>query len=337
MSARTSLLLSALVLAACSRTQPSLPTHDRFHVPTVEGVRYYKGNTHTHTTMSDGDSPPVVVAEWYKQHGYDFLVLTDHNVLVEPRTVPGVADDAFLLVPGEEVTTRYEKIPIHVNGLNLGREVTPRDGTDLVNSLQLSVDGIRDAGGVPHVNHPNFKWAFDDHVLAQLTNNRLFEIFNGHPEANNFGGGPSPSGEEVWDRLLSSGHRIFGIAVDDAHHFQGEFAAARANPGRGWVGVRAPKLEARALMQALEAGQFYASTGVVIEDVAVTEEGLAVHMKQVSDERFTTHFIGTGGRLLAISYDNPAVFWLEQPEAYVRAKVYSSRGSVAWVQPAFTR
>ena len=40
---------------------------------------WYKGNLHTHTTESDGDADPAWVANWFKEHGYDFLVLSDHN------------------------------------------------------------------------------------------------------------------------------------------------------------------------------------------------------------------------------------------------------------------
>ena len=43
--------------------------------------RWYKGNTHTHTLNSDGDSTPDAVVQWYREHGYQFLVLTDHNFL----------------------------------------------------------------------------------------------------------------------------------------------------------------------------------------------------------------------------------------------------------------
>lgn len=50
-----------------------------FEVPRTDGMRWFKGNTHTHTTMSDGDSSPEEVARWYKSHGYQFLVLSDHN------------------------------------------------------------------------------------------------------------------------------------------------------------------------------------------------------------------------------------------------------------------
>lgn len=43
------------------------------------GPRWWKGNTHTHTWWSDGDTPPELIAQWYKEQGYDFLVFSDHN------------------------------------------------------------------------------------------------------------------------------------------------------------------------------------------------------------------------------------------------------------------
>ncbi|MEC7393427.1 MAG: hypothetical protein VX839_00950, partial [Verrucomicrobiota bacterium] len=46
--------------------------------------RWFKGNTHTHTLWSDGNDFPETAADWYKSKGYDFLVLSDHNV---PRFV----------------------------------------------------------------------------------------------------------------------------------------------------------------------------------------------------------------------------------------------------------
>ena len=44
-------------------------------------LQWYKGNIHTHTFWSDGDDFPEMVVDWYKNHGYDFLVLSDHNIL----------------------------------------------------------------------------------------------------------------------------------------------------------------------------------------------------------------------------------------------------------------
>ncbi|NIQ53587.1 MAG: hypothetical protein GWN71_09235, partial [Gammaproteobacteria bacterium] len=47
-----------------------------FEVPAGQDARWWRGNTHTHTTESDGDSSPEVVARWYRDHGYHFLVLS---------------------------------------------------------------------------------------------------------------------------------------------------------------------------------------------------------------------------------------------------------------------
>lgn len=42
--------------------------------------KWYKGNTHTHTFWSDGKEFPETVAARYKEMGYHFLALSDHNV-----------------------------------------------------------------------------------------------------------------------------------------------------------------------------------------------------------------------------------------------------------------
>ena len=331
------LLLLASAATACGgtafRAGGERPT---FEVPDWSGA-WYRGNTHAHTTESDGDSSPEYVARWYRDHGYDFLVLTDHNVFTDPATLDHLVDSTFLLIPGEEVTSSFDQAPIHVNGLNLPGLVEARQAQTLVGTIQANVDAIREVEGVPHINHPNFRWAFGAEELLRIERDRLLEIWNGHPTVHNEGGGGSPSLEEIWDILLTSGKRIYGIAVDDAHHFQGEFAPDRANPGRGWVAIRAGRLEAAALMEALEAGHFYASTGVELDEIRITERALEVHIAIDRDFRYTTTFIGAGGRVLAESSENPAKFELRDDVGYVRARVQNSRGDIAWTQPTFIR
>ena len=56
---------------------------ERDAVPAQAEPRWWKGNIHTHTYWSDGDDFPEMVAEWYRAHGYNFLALSDHNVLSE--------------------------------------------------------------------------------------------------------------------------------------------------------------------------------------------------------------------------------------------------------------
>ncbi|MFH0990934.1 MAG: CehA/McbA family metallohydrolase [bacterium] len=307
----------------------------RFDVPKTTGSYWFKGNTHTHTTKSDGDSPPEVVTQWYKSHGYNFLVLSDHNTLTDTSSLPSFIDSTFILIRGEELTTSAKKKPVHVNALNIQQRIDPRKDSILVRSLQLNVDAVREAGGLPHINHPNFCWAFDQKELANVRGYSLLEIFNGHPEVHNLGGGNSPSVEAMWDQLLSRGMKIYGLATDDAHNFSGEFSRTRANPGRGWIVVRADNLEANELMQKLEAGQFYASTGVELNQVRIAPKQMEVQIRQKKDFKYTTEFIGTNGRVLATVKTNPAAYTLRGSEKYVRARVVDSGGARAWVQPVF--
>ncbi len=113
---------------------------------------------------------------------------------------------------------------------------------------------------------------------------------------------------EVWDMLLTEGKEIYGIAVDDAHHFQGEFGPDRANPGRGWISVRADALDPAALMDGLEAGHFYASTGVGLAGIEVEPQRITIRLDVDRDFRYTTSFIGAGGHVLHHTPENPAVF-----------------------------
>ena len=65
-------------------------------------MKWYKGNLHTHAREGESDSSIEYIVNWYAQHGYDFLVLTDHSVITIPETL-SAAKDSFLLVPGEEI------------------------------------------------------------------------------------------------------------------------------------------------------------------------------------------------------------------------------------------
>ena len=88
-------------------------------------LRWYKGNTHTHTLNSDGDSTPDDVVRWYREHGYNFLVLSDHNFLtsVDGLNALHAADQQFLVIKGEEVTDTFGPKPVHVNGLDANQRI----------------------------------------------------------------------------------------------------------------------------------------------------------------------------------------------------------------------
>ena len=330
---RTSPLFAAAALLACALVAaPAVVPSAEQNAP---ARRWFKGNTHTHTTNSDGDSSPDEVAKWYRSHGYNFLVLSDHNVLTSIEALNALQgrDESFLLIKGEEVTDRFDGRPIHVNGLDVAERVEPQHGGSVLDVLQRNVDAIRRVRGVPHINHPNFGWAITADEIQQVRNNRLLEIFNGHPMVNNAGGGGIRGLEDAWDVILTAGTLLYGIAVDDAHTFKDPGNPAVAGPGRGWVVVRASALEPRAVLSALEAGDFYASTGVELSDLVVTDRSMKIVVRQDSWSRYRILFIGRGGRILREAIESPAEYVFQGDEGYVRAKVLESNGRVAWVQP----
>lgn len=340
---RSSRALSAVAMLTMALPALAPAQGLRFETTMAEGGRWYRGNTHAHTTESDGDSPPETVARWYRDHGYDFLVISDHNVFTDPRTLGSLVDSTFLLIPGEELTSSFGEAAVHVNGLNLPHVIEARTDSTLLGTIQANVDAIREVHGVPHINHPNFRWSYGYEILRHVRDDRLLEIFNGHPHVHNHGAGGMMGMEEIWDRLLTDGMRMYGIAVDDAHHFI-EFNRDMANPGRGWVAVRAARLEAVSLLEAMEAGRFYASTGVELEDVVVTPTRMEIRVRRRGDFRYTVQFIGSGGRVLKEMHGSAGIFDLGADggeverageAAYVRARIVDSGGGVAWVQPVF--
>jgi len=300
-------------------------------------LKWFKGNTHTHTLNSDGDSTPEDVVRWYREQRYHFLFLTDHNLVTPVEGLNATAGmlEQFLLIRGEEVTDRAAGKPVHLNMLGGEGVVPPQGGATVAESLRRNVEAITAARGVISINHPNFGWAMTPSDLEGRRGAHLIEIHNGHFMVNNAGGGGEPGAEALWDSMLGAGTRIFAVASDDMHQLKQPWANASARPGQGWVVVRAASLTAEAILAALAAGDFYASTGVELSDVQVTPEALTVTVKEQSFAKYTIQFIGQGGRMLKEAIASPARYEITGGEGYVRARVLDSNGQTAWTQPVF--
>ena len=76
------------------------------------GKRYYKGNTHAHTTRSDGRRTPEEVMRMFKDHGYDFLVISDHW-----RAFPAREYEGMQVVTGTEFDFNFPDQVLHVVGV----------------------------------------------------------------------------------------------------------------------------------------------------------------------------------------------------------------------------
>ena len=305
----------------------------------AQTLKWYRGNTHTHTNNSDGDSAPDDVVKWYRSNGYNFVVITDHEYItpVEPLNALHGKAGVFLVISGQEVTDRVKSVPYHINGLGLSRVVMPAGLDDAVATLQANLDAVTKAGGLPQLNHPNFGWALSAPQIRRLDGVVLMEIANAHPLVNNHGGGGQPSVEQIWDDLLTTDNIIYGIADDDSHTFKRPGDRTAALPGQAWISVRAAELTPDAIFAAMRKGDFYGSTGVELDDVAFDDKSLTIDIKTARGRLYSTEFIGSGGRVLSVSGSDPAVYTVRGDEGYVRARITDSNGLRAWTQPVFLR
>jgi len=298
-------------------------------------LNWYKGNTHTHTINSDGDSSPADVAEWYRENRYNFLFITDHEHVtnVAPLNYLHGKPGVFIVISGQEVTDSFDRKPLHMNGLGVSSVVMPNKLPGAVETLQKNIDDVVRAGGIVQINHPNFGWALTSEQLIQLRNYTLLEIHNGHPLVNNLGGGGSPSAESIWDAVLTSGKLVFGVADDDSHYFKRIGDPTVPTPGKGWIYVRASELTPRGILDAIKKGDFYASTGVELSDYQANAEHVKITIKEERNSKYRITFIGTGGRVLSEAIQSPAIYTIKGNEGYVRAKIIESNGEMAWTQP----
>ena len=303
--------------------------------PVSASPQWYRGNTHTHTSNSDGDSAPELVAARYKSLGYNFVVITDHNKLTEVDSLNSQLGEpgSFLVMKGEEVTDSWNSKPVHLNAINNDAVVGPQHGNSVLNTIDNDFAAIRAAGGLPYIAHPNFYFAVSAEDLINTSGAPLlFEVYNAHPVVNNTGDATHPSVEANWDTALTQGKLLYGIAADDEHTLDNP---AGALPGRAWIMVRAANLSPAAITQAIASGDFYASTGVTLQNYHVSLTGITIGVED-SGSATTIDFIGRNGQLLQRSTGNSAVYEFTNHEQYVRVKLVNGYGQAAWTQPVYT-
>ena len=290
--------------------------------------------------------------------------------------------DKFLLIQGEEITDSFQSLPIHVNATNLRDLIKPQRGDSLRETIAnnlIAVENQSKAIGQPilaHLNHPNYGYAVTAEDMAAVLQERFFEIYNGHPGVNQLGDKQHAGLERMWDiantlRIVEfKSPPLMGLATDDSHNY---FGTRGASPGRGWVMVRSSKLAAEPLVQALHAGDFYASSGIELANVRFDARTGRLSLEIVPQEgaTYVTEFIGTLagadvasepvrddqgqevratrrysdeiGKILGKVAGTKAEYQLTGDELYVRALVTSSlapenpslenQKAQAWTQP----
>ncbi len=342
-------------------------------------LQWRRGNMHTHSLWSDGDDYPETIARWYRDHGYQFLVFTDHNTLlsqerwidvennkgglpafeklkaagfppdwidtreregrtqVRLKTFDEIFDllavpQRFLLIQGEEISDRFGRLPIHLCATNTSELLPPLGGESVTDVIQRNIQAAiayRERTGektLVHLNHPNFFYAVTAEQLMHVVGENFFEVYNGHPAVHNRGDDQHASTDRMWDiintwRLARLDLPVmYGLATDDSHSYHKDVSIRDSQPGRGWVMVLTDELTPDALVTALEAGRFYASSGVTLTSVQFADRTLTVSVDAEPGLTYTIDFIGTRH-----GFDDTSQPASDDPqEAAQRTRVYSS-------------
>lgn len=236
--------------------------------------QFYRGNLHTHSTNSDGVLAPQEVCRRYQAEGYDFIALTDHFVGLYNYPISDTTDyrnDSFTTLLGVELHTgAMENGHIwHIVAVGLPEDFTPPNapdfgGTHHGESGPEIAARARAAGAFVAIAHPH--WSQMSHEDASsLTAAHAVEIYNHGCIVDN------DRGESflTLEHLLNDGKHLNLIATDDAHFSTPDHFG-------GWVMVKATENAPEALLTALKAGEFYASTGPEIHDIRVTDTHIEV-------------------------------------------------------------
>lgn len=322
---------------------------------TASEVRWLKGSTHVHAKPSGDSAEPIAdVVRWYETRGYDFIALTDHNKISEVgatstrgQVAVRAPADGMIVLAGVELTHNPTgclppgdasgRCRIHVNLLGptarpAGKiEWAARGTNERVAKYQAALDQQRVLGGVAQLNHPQYYWGMTPEVLTEVARRgiRLVEVANVQFAKWNAGEGEHLSTEALWDAALVAGVTLWGVASDDAHDY--DDGAGRYPPGGGWVMVRARK-EPQAILDALAAGAFYASTGVTLARAEVVGRELVVEVEANERGSHTIAFVENGKTVASVRARSARRAVPER--GYVRAVVTRDDGKRAWVQPA---
>lgn len=236
--------------------------------------RFYRGNLHTHSTVSDGALEPGEVCARYAAEGYDFLCLSDHHVGLYNYPITDTTPfrtNAFTTILGAEMhagqLANGEIWHILAVGLppDFERPHVPHfDGAQSGEDMATLARRCADAGAFVAIAHPQwYNLTLADARIIDAAH--AVEIYNHgcHVECDR------GDGTAIWDLLISDGLRLSGCATDDAH-----FKAPDAFGG--WVMVKAESPDPESLLEALKAGDYYSSQGPLLHDVRIENKRLHV-------------------------------------------------------------
>ena len=248
-----------------------------------EESRWYRGDFHTHTTLSDGRMTPEQATRLAEEVGLDFFAVTEHNTM--PSSWPVTP---LLVIPGAELTSHSRG---DWNAIGLTQSIDYWSNVDFdrlagsekaftarMNRLREHVGRI---GGICSLNHPligRFAWKAPGTLLSGVDALEIWQtpVMRSH-EA------PNEGSLLLWTLLWNAGYNICGIGGSDTHYHPHEPFHEGEDPqliGDPATCVWAPRLTAAAIMQGVRDRHVYVTRGPLLE----TSVQVGDHVARIGDD-----------------------------------------------------
>ncbi len=279
---------------------------------------WYKGNLHAHTTLSDGQCTPDEVAKLYKDAGYHFLALTDHNILSDT-----CVKDGMLMLRGVELGENYmspRRVAYHFVGIGGDDGTADYDYSKSEKNPQKMLDHLKNHGAYTILCHPDWSLMTTADIMA-LNGYDAVEVMN--TISDPYARGDS---SHIIDTVMTSGRIDKMVASDDAHFYTGDHCSAS-------VWVNTDELSEESILSALRNGQFYASEGPRFQSIEVENGFIRVRTSPVSLIRFMSDsFYVEGRRCIIDTCASCAVYEIKRSDTFVRIEAVDKSGRRAWSQ-----
>jgi len=283
--------------------------------------KWFKSSLHVHTTSSDGDVDVATRLNQYRDKGFDVVAITDHRTT---NDLSGFSDNKFLALSSIEFHPEtYSGAPTH-HFLGYGLPHPYKYDGSL--SAQEMIDDIKSKGAKVFYAHPY--WTGHTYVeMTEVSGYLGVEVHNQVCENM----ADSGSGSIHWDQMLNKGHVLSGLANDDVHK--------SSEVGKAWTMIKADKLDEKSILDALEKGCFYASTGPEIKDYRLGSD-LRIHVECSSVEKIVFRTSGAGnGKVFHAEKgkDLRSAEWdlSGKKPKWVRCELRDKEGHTAWTNPIF--
>ena len=272
------------------------------------GKKWWKGNLHLHTTVSDGRKDPEEAYRIYREAGYDFIARTDHWQYGTEQ----IADGLLVLSGCEYDSGRIASSGIyHILSIAAAEEPILTHGA----GPQEIIDAIRRADGYAVLAHPAWSLNTCEQMMA-LTGYDATEIFN---SVSGFPHNCRPDSSLLVDQVASRG-RFPGLVADDDVHFYTESEVCRS-----YIFVQAEECTREAILASLRAKRYFATQGPRLfvkkeDDRIVVECDPVRQIVFYSDQAFIWDRTRSGEALTG------AVHRIHANETFVRVEVCDAEG-----------